>query len=86
LRRRKIVRSFPKASSHPSTILAPNLPMTVSPSSSKSWVTPLPAYQETNPQNLTIVARAGWTYPDFEACEEKAGLSLNCRHAFDSLG
>jgi hypothetical protein len=44
-----------------------------------------PAYKETNPQNPTIVAAAAWTYPEFEACEEKSGLSRIGRHARDSL-
>jgi hypothetical protein len=43
------------------------------------------AYEETNPQNLAIVAATELTYPYYEACEEKAGLSLICRHASDSL-
>jgi len=45
-----------------------------------------PAYEETNPQNPTIVSLADRTYPDFEACEEKAGLSPSADTSLDSLG
>jgi hypothetical protein len=73
---RKKAGWFSSGSSRLSTIAAALSLVPITPDVSVLWQVGSPAYEETNPQDITNVVAMEWTYPHQEPCEEKAGLSL----------
>src|SRR3977135_996482 len=63
----------PRACSHPSTNFPLHSAILIILLGSGTCVTSWPAYQETSPHNLTIIAAVEWTYPRSRPVKKKLG-------------